>query len=288
MSLRKLPEAKRFERPQNFQFDPPSDVFAKWAEQPIAAESSGDNVISIFDIIGEDPWTGGGFTARRTSAALRSIGERDVKVQINSPGGDMFEGMAIYNLLRKHNAKVTVEVFGMAASAASIIAMAGDEIVMGGGSFIMVHKAWGLVIGNEFDFADAAETFAGFDGALADIYEARTGLKRDDIETLMSHSRGDGTWLGATAAVEKGFADRVDEGMAPDTANASNDNRQIMARRQTEAALAKAGFTRAQRSDMLSNLISDDPAQRDASRDAARDAGDFTVAARQLIDILKN
>src|SRR5690606_25853470 len=108
MSLRKLPEAKAPPRPKNFQWDAPSDVLAKWADRPHAAEADEPNTISIYDVIGEDWWTGGGFTAKRMAAALRSIGKNDVTVNINSPGGDMFEGIAIYNLLREHPAKVTV------------------------------------------------------------------------------------------------------------------------------------------------------------------------------------
>src|SRR5690606_18430633 len=166
MSLRHLPEAPTIARPQNYQWDAPSDVLAKWAEHPFAAAPDADATISIFDVIGEDSWTGGGVTANRISAALRAIGNRNVTVRINSPGGDMFEGIAIYNLLRAHRAKVTVEVLGWAASAASIIAMAGDVIRMGLGSFMMVHNAWGMVIGNRHDMREAASLFDGFDSAL--------------------------------------------------------------------------------------------------------------------------
>src|SRR5690606_23214700 len=122
-------------------------VLAKWAERPQAAEGDDPNTISIYDVIGEDWWTGGGFTAKRAAAALRSIGKNPVTVNVNSPGGDMFEGIAIYNLLREHPAEVTVNVMGLAASAASIIAMAGDKINVALGSFVMIHNAWGIVIG---------------------------------------------------------------------------------------------------------------------------------------------
>src|SRR5690606_10809382 len=97
-----------------FQADAPGEAFEAWAAQPKAAGEAADNVISIFDVIGEDWWTGEGFTAKRCAGALRKIGNRDVVVQINSPGGDVFEGMAIYNLLRSHPANVTVEVMGIA------------------------------------------------------------------------------------------------------------------------------------------------------------------------------
>lgn len=283
MSLRKLPEARTFQRPQNFQWDAPSDVLAKWAETAPMAASSDDDTITMFDVIGEDWWTGGGVTAKRVSAALRAIGDKDVTVKINSPGGDMFEGIAIYNLLRSHPAKVTVEVLGWAASAASIIAMAGDEIRMGLGTFMMVHNAWGVVIGNRHDMREAAELFDGFDSAIADVYEARTGLKRAEIVKLMDAE----TFMGPSEAVKNGFADVVDDGIEQPEGDAKNMDRGLMARRQAEAALARAGFTRDKRSELLLEMgVSAAP--RDASRSpAARDAG-FEAAARQFIDILKS
>ena len=283
MSLRKLPEAKTFQRPQNFQWDAPSDVLSKWAETPVAAATDSDNTITMFEVIGEDWWSGGGVTAKRISAALRAIGDKDVVVKINSPGGDMFEGIAIYNLLRSHKAKVTVEVLGWAASAASIIAMAGDEIRMGLGTFMMVHNAWGVVVGNRHDMREAATLFDGFDAAIADIYEARTGMKRAEIEKLMDAE----TFMGPSEAVKNGFADAVDEGIEAGSGEAKNMDRGLMARRQTEAALARAGFTRDKRSELLTEMgVS--AAQRDASRtSAARDAG-FDAAARQLINLMKS
>lgn len=283
MSLRQLPEAKTFARPQNLQWDAPADVLARWAETPRAATESEDT-ITIFDVIGDD-FFGGGFTAKRASAALRSIGNKPVTVQINSPGGDLFEGLAIFNLLRAHPAKVTVEVLGWAASAASIIAMAGDEIVMGLGAFMMVHNAWGIVIGNRHDFREAADLFEQFDGAIADIYEARTDAKRADIEKLMDAE----TFMGPGEAVKNGFADRVDGAIGVDDGEASNRvGPAILARRRTEAALARAGFTRSQRAEMLAEISNFSPAARDAGRSAARDAGVDVAALRQLIETLKN
>lgn len=283
MSLRKLPEAKTFQRPQNFQWDAPSDVLAKWAETPVAAASDSDSTITMFEVIGEDWWSGGGVTAKRVAAALRAVGDKDVTVKINSPGGDMFEGIAIYNLLRSHKAKVTVEVLGWAASAASIIAMAGDEIRMGLGTFMMVHNAWGVVVGNRHDMREAATLFDGFDAAIADIYEARTGMKRAEIEKLMDAE----TFMGPSEAVKNGFADLVDDGIEMPSGDTKNMDRGLMARRQTEAALARAGFSRDKRSELLVELgVSAAP--RDASRTpAARDAG-FEAAARQFITLMKS
>lgn len=280
MSLRKLPEAATFQRPQNFQWDAPSDVLAKWGETPMAADTDNPNTISIYDVIGEDFWSGGGFTAKRMGGALRAIGKNDVTVNINSPGGDMFEGIAIYNLLREHEAKVTVNVMGWAASAASIIAMAGDEIRMGLGTFMMVHNAWGGVVGNRHDMRDAAKIFDGFDAAIADIYEARTGMTRKGIESLMDAE----TFMGPSDAVKNGFADLIANDIKAPEGDAKNMDRGLMARRQTEAALAKAGFSRNDRSEMIAALT----ATRDAGRTAPRDAGIDAAAIQQLIQTIRS
>src|SRR5690606_22249784 len=121
MSIRKLPKIEALVPPKCLQWEEPDGALARWSPEIRAADDSG---ISILGHIGES-FDGSGVTARRIAAALRSSGEKDVTVAINSPGGDFFEGVAIYNLLREHKAKVTVKVMGLAASAASVIAMAG-------------------------------------------------------------------------------------------------------------------------------------------------------------------
>jgi len=250
MSLRNLPQASVPNRPRNFHWDPPSDALSRWAEFPLAAASDDEATISIYDVIGEDWWSGDGFTAKRASAALRAIGARDVTVNVNSPGGDMFEGIAIYNLLAQHKGKVTVNVMGLAASAASIIAMAGDQINMGTGSFLMVHNAWGVAIGNQFDFAEAADLFAGFDSALVDIYEARTGQKRSDIAALMKAE----TYLRPAEAMARGFADaEIDAAAAESSASNAIDER-VRAKRRIDASLAGQGVPRSERRRMMNSL----------------------------------
>lgn len=281
MSLRNLPEAKTFNRPKNFHWEAPSDVLARWADGPMAAEQSADNVISIFDVIGEDFWSGGGFTAKRMASALRSIGERDVRVQINSPGGDMFEGIASYNMLRAHKGKVTIEVMGWAASAASIIAMAGDEIRMGLGTFMMVHNAWGMVIGNQHDQRAAADLFEGFDSALADIYEARTSAKRADIVKLMDAE----TFMSPSDAMKNGFADALDEGitMPDDTKNSVSP--EIRARRRMDALLAQQGIPRSERRSLMREAGG---SMRDAAPTITRDADLDPAAILQLINEIRS
>lgn len=277
MTIRSLPEAKTFARPKNYQVDVPSDILARWNDGPQAAEADDANTVSVYDVIGEDYWSGGGFTAKRMSAALRSIGKNDVTVKINSPGGDMFEGIAIYNLLREHPAKVTVDVMGWAASAASIIAMAADDIRMGLGTFMMVHNAWGMVIGNRHDFTDAAEMFEGFDSAIADIYQARTGLERKTVEKLMDNE----TFMGPSEAVEKGFADSVNEGLKIEN---SGSQRPVLARDRVDQILARSGVPRVERRRMLREV-----AGTQNAAGTVKPGADFDPAAiQQLIETIRS
>ncbi|MFP7572292.1 head maturation protease, ClpP-related [Marivita sp. S2033] len=278
MSLRDLPAGPEYQRPAAYHFDTPSDALAKWADMPSAATASGNSTITMLDIIGEDGM-GGGVSAKRIAAALRTIGNRDVTVQINSPGGDMFEGIAIYNLLRAHPAAVSIEVLGIAASAASIIAMAGDNIRMARSSFLMLHNAWGVVIGNRHDMAEAATLFERFDGALADIYAARSGMARSEVATLLDAE----TFLTAQEAVAAGMADTI----ASETDAASDVSAQvrpdILAKRRIDAALAQQGIPRSERRMMLKQITG----TRNAAEPAMHDAGFDPAALRQLLDTLQ-
>jgi ATP-dependent Clp protease protease subunit len=205
MSLKQLPELRASGRGRIQSFVLPS-AFAKWSPTiTAAAGESTDTTISILDVIGEDWWTGDGVTSKRVAGALRAIGDRDVIVNINSPGGDMFEGVAIYNQLREHKAKVTVNILGVAASAASVVAMAGDEIRIGRPSFLMIHNCWCLAAGNRHDFASLSEQMAPFDAAMADVYQARTGIDLAQIQALMDKE----SWIGGSAAVADGWADAL-------------------------------------------------------------------------------
>tara|TARA_R110002072_G_scaffold100778_3_gene222014 strand:- start:4366 stop:5202 length:837 start_codon:yes stop_codon:yes gene_type:complete len=277
MSLRHLPKIKAFDRPDGVQWDAPSDVLSKWAASPHAADSSDAKTLSIFEQIGEDPWDGSGMTAKRVSGFLRSIGQSDVTVSINSPGGDFFEGLAIYNLLREHPAKVTVRVMGYAASAASVIAMAGDEIEMGMGSFFMIHNAWGVAIGNQHDLRATAEVLAPFDQAMAEIYAARTGQKSADVTAMMDAE----TWITASDAVSKGFADTVTDKKAPE-AEASTPS-DVMAKRKLDSILAGQGMPRTERRKLMREISS---GKQNAAAPVTQDA-DIIAGIARLIQTLK-
>lgn len=279
MSLRQLPEIRAERRLGAAQFDMRPDALERW-EPEVRAASSTDNTISIYDSIGEN-WEGTGVTARRISGALRSIGEKDVVVNINSPGGDFFEGVAIYNLLREHKGKVTVQVMGLAASAASVIAMAGDEILMGEGSFLMIHNAWAVAVGNRHDMADAAKLLEPFDAAMASVYAARSGISAAEAGRMMD----DETWIGASQAVEDGFADGL-----LDSAAATREGKQASSGRRAlalvEAAMAKAGHSRSMRRDTLKSLFNGKPS---AAEPAMPSAGSSETQAllQGLIDNIK-
>lgn len=271
MSLLKLPEIKASHAISKAHFDMRPDALERW-EPAIRSAVEGEASISVYDAIGEG-WDGSGVTAKRISAALRSIGPKDVTVNINSPGGDFFEGVAIYNLLREHPAKVTVRVMGLAASAASVIAMAGDEILMGDGSFIMIHNAWAVAIGNRHDMLAASEQLEPFDAAMADVYAARTGMSAKDTAVMMDKE----TWIGARQAVEDGFATgMIEDGLITKDTKASSDKRALA---MIEASMAKAGYSRTMRRDALKALFSGKPGA--AGNDATPSAGDNLAAMLQ-------
>lgn len=189
MSLRNLPELKAERLPTICAFEPDADALERW-NAGIMAQPSTENTISILDVIGEDFWTGGGVTSKRVAAALRAIGDQEVFVDLNSPGGDFFEGVAIYNALRSHPHKVTVRILGLAASAASVIAMAGDDIQIGKAGFMMVHNAWVIAIGNRHDLMEAAQTMEPFDDAMATVYSDRAGVKKAKAAEWMDNETG--------------------------------------------------------------------------------------------------
>lgn len=211
----------------------------------IRAASSDDNTISIFDVIGKDYWDEG-VTAKRISGALRSLNGADVTVNINSPGGDMFEGLAIYNLLREYQGKVTVKVLGIAASAASIIAMAGDDIQIGRGAFLMIHNCWVIAVGNRHDFAELAVSLEPFDKAMADIYAARSGLEMATVQKLMDAE----SYIGGSDAVEKGLADSL---LSADAVS-DGDESPAAALRKLDALLAKTKTPRSERRKLIKAL----------------------------------
>lgn len=271
MTIRTLPEIKALDSLSGIGFAPPDDVLVRWKPEVRAAD---DGDISIYDVIGEDSF-GGGITTKRIAAALRSIGARDVTVNINSPGGDFFEGIAIYNLLRDHPHKVTVKVIGLAASAGSVIAMAGDDIQVSEVGFLMVHNAWAVAIGNRHDMRAAADLLEPFDDAMAGLYASRAGVKRDVAADWMDKE----TWFNGQAAVDAGLADSVLGDAEIDT-RAAIDAKGIAAVRRVESALARQGMPRSERRALIGEIT---------GRPAVADAGSSpAVAGDQPLEVLSS
>ena len=246
MRKQSMPQARQTTAPSGLQWDLSPQALERWTPDLMAAAAAVDNTISILDPIGQDPWTGEGVTAKRIAAALRFIGaDKDVVVLINSPGGDLFEGMAIYNLLREHQGSVQVKVLGLAASAASVIAMAGDEILIARAGFLMIHNTWVVAIGNQHDLRDIADTLKPFDDAMADIYAARAGIKPAKAQAMMDAE----TWINGSSAVDQGFADALLP--ADEVKKDKNARADVVAAHTLDMALAKAGMPRAARRALL-------------------------------------
>ncbi|UGQ22196.1 head maturation protease, ClpP-related [Brucella anthropi] len=249
MTVRKLPSAKVSVRP-GLRSELAPAALDRWNNSVKSADDDTENTISILDPIGED-WFGDGVTAKRISGALRNIGKKDVVVSINSPGGDYFEGLAIYNLLREHPAKVTVKIVGIAASAASVIAMAADEVQIARAGFIMIHNTWVVAVGDRHALRDVADWLEPFDVTATDIYAARTGLDEKEIGRMLDRE----TWIGGADAVDKGFADSLlsaDE--IESKANNSIASRQQAAAHKFDTLLARANVPRSERRELLQAL----------------------------------
>lgn len=206
-----------------------------------------DRTISVYDVIGQDYWTGEGVTAKRVAGALRGMGKGPVTVNVNSPGGDMFEGLAIYNLLREHDGEVTVKVLGLAASAASVIAMAGDTVQIARAGFLMIHNAWVVAVGNRNDLREYADTLEPFDRAMADIYAAHTGQDPKAMAKLMDKE----SWIGGSDAVENGFADEL---LPSDQVEQSKGKANASAVRRIEAALRASGMPKSEAMRLISEM----------------------------------
>jgi ATP-dependent protease ClpP protease subunit len=165
----------------------------------------------IYDRIGSDYFTGGGITHQSVTDWLAGLEPSNsaITVRINSPGGDVFEGVGIYNALVAWQAgqddrKITVKIDALAASIASVIAMAGDEIVIGGNAMMMIHRASTITMGNAADHLSTASTLESIDQIIVDTYEARTGQKPTDLKGWLDAE----TYMTAAESVERGFADR--------------------------------------------------------------------------------
>ena len=240
-------------------------AFDRW-NPAIKASDENDNTIGIYDPIGYDYWDDSGVTAKRISAALRSLDGADVVVNINSPGGDVFEGLAIYNLFREYKGHVTVRVLGVAASAASFIAMAADEIQIARAGFFMIHNAWTGLWGNRNDLRETADFLEQIDDTIADIYHVKSGLSMDELKADMDKER----WINGRDAIDSGFADAFlpSDVVVEDTKNFTKEK---VAAHKADILLAKAGMSRSSRRELIQDLKGTPGATNQATPSASND-----------------
>jgi len=158
--------------------------------------------IEIFDEI-DSFW---GMGAKQFKEKFDEIKDASsIRLLLNSPGGSVFDGMSIYNILSSVRNKLTVEVVGLAASIASVIALAGDKLIMAEGSYLMIHNPWTMMAGGSEELRKAADILDKMKKDYSKIYAEKTGMETGEIEKLMA----DETWMTADEAVENGFADET-------------------------------------------------------------------------------
>lgn len=161
------------------------------------------NEIWIYDVIGEGFWTEG-VTAKYVRDELAKFKPEDrITARINSPGGDAFEGVAILTMLQQHKGGVDVQIDGVAASAASLIATVGENVTIADGAMLMIHRAWTCACGNEEDLQRAVQLLSKLDGKLADAYVTKCGRDRAEVVEKLNAE----TWFTSDEAIEFGLCD---------------------------------------------------------------------------------
>lgn len=265
-----------FDLPSGLRYHISPAALSRWDASVYAAEDEAS--ISIFDPIGDEYMDG--VTPKRIAGVLRNLGGKDVTVNINSPGGSLSDGTAIYSLLKEHKGHVTVRVLGIAASAASIIAMAGDEILIARAGFMMIHNCWVMAVGNRNDLRAYAAKMEPFDLAMADIYFARTGIDIKKIQKMMDAD----TYIGGSEAVDTGFADEL----LPSDAKTEprDDARAQAAARKADILFANQGMSRSQRRELISALKDGTPRAAESACSTPRATESDMPCAVELVNVI--
>lgn len=205
----------------------------------VGVKASDDSVeMLIHGAIG-DSWQG--LDSGSVRQFLSDNRGKTINVDINSGGGLAYDGVAIYNALAAHDAAVNIDITGLAASAASIIAMAGTRVRIAENAQFMLHRAWAIAIGNKTVMMDAGKWLDKLDDQLAATYAARTGRKAETMLKMMD-GETDGTWFTGKEAVDEGFADEViplKKKSKDSTASASVEQFKAEAQNRARAALAR-------------------------------------------------
>lgn len=199
--------------------------FQKGPSRTLEVRNKSDSVaeLIIYANIGKKFWPEDDtVSAKEVSDALSKLSSsvKELNIRINSPGGDVFEGVAIYNRLKELKIKKTVQIDGLAASIASVIALAGDEIVIGEGAMYMIHLPWTFAMGNRMEMENTINLLMEVEEQIIGIYARRTKISRMEIKKMLEADNGVGTWMDATEAKKKGFVDKTMEASVPIAASA--------------------------------------------------------------------
>ena len=170
------------------------------------AERTGE--LMLYGEISSVSWWGDEVTPKQFREDLDALGELDrLDIYVNSPGGDVFAGFSIYNIIKRCAAEVVAHVDGLAASAASIVCMAADKIIMPKNATMMIHNASSFAYGNKEKMRKLAEELERIDGQIADIYAEKTGMDSQKAAEMMTAE----TWMSGEEAFSLGFCDEVDD-----------------------------------------------------------------------------
>lgn len=170
----------------------------------IRNKSATEADLILYGAIGAS-WFEDSISAKQFSDMMKQIPDtvKKINLRINSPGGDVFDGIAIYNRIKQHPAKVTCYIDGLAGSIASVIALAADEVIMGEGALYFIHLPWTMAMGNRNDLENTVNRLMDVEEQLITIYRAKTKMDRQEIRAMLEKE----TWLDANQAMDLGFVD---------------------------------------------------------------------------------
>lgn len=172
------------------------------------AAEPGVGELQLYGEISDRSWWGDEVTPKQFAADLDALGDiNELRVYINSPGGDVFAGQAIYSILKRHKAQVHVYIDGLAASIASLVAMAGDTITMSANAMMMVHMPWTFAVGNAAELRKMADDLDKIGESMVVTYEGRSALTHEEVVALLEAE----TWLTAQDCLDRGLCDEVED-----------------------------------------------------------------------------
>lgn len=241
----------------------------------IKNKASGEATVYIYDEVG---WFG--VLAEDFSKDFADIKAPTIHLRLNSPGGNVFDGAAIFNAIKQHKSRVVTHVDGLAASIASVIALAGDEVRMAENSFFMIHEPWSLVLGDAEGLRKEADLLDKIGGMILNTYQSKTDKDADKIRAWMK----DETWFSAKEALDAGFIDAIEEDEEAEGEDVAaklfdlsifnnvpdelKNKRQMPSKRDIESILRDAGCSKSEAKAILAKGYPEDESGREGQRDS--------------------